>query len=501
MNRLLPRTLRALLLTQLIFLGIGLCPCSGGTLNRAPNFVVIIGDDHRADALGVAGSRWASTPHLDQLAREGTRFDRAYCNAPVCTASRQSLLTGLHPHTVGVTLLTTPLPENSVTLSERLRPRGYATAAIGKMHFNSPADHGFQTRIDLPDWRRWFLKQHPETEPYHSWRPMVDPAHEWLNAQARPEPIPDAEMDGTYLAEQACALIRKHQNEPFLLFVGFHEPHSPFRYPNDQDRVFQHDQFPVPVIDAHDREEQPLVFRDLKPREIQGIQAAYHESLRFLDRNIGKLVRAIDDAGLREQTLIIYLGDNGYMLGEHGRFEKHCFYEPAVRVPLIARWPGRIAPGQVRPELVQLLDLAPTFLEYAGMAIPPELQGASLVPLLEAMPGASGREWIFSEYLENEEAMLRDARWKLIAGTGQRHRQDGYATANPLPGPYLRLFDTLADPGENRDLSQEKATEEHRERLLDRLHHIMVTTRPPGSPVPAGLNRDEAIAWCLAPRD
>src|SRR5258708_35188097 len=140
------------------------------------------------------------------------------------------------------------------------------------------------------------------------------------------------------------------------------------------------------------------------------------------------------------------------MLGQHGRFEKHCFYEPAVRIPLIVRWPDQIKGSRRVFDLVEMIDIMPTILHLMRLPVPPGLQGIDLEPLLRNQPGAHARSVVFSEYLENEEAMIRSARYKLIVGTGRRLRQDGYQTLHPLPlpGPYQRLYDMEVDPNETK---------------------------------------------------
>src|SRR5262249_16118857 len=148
--------------------------------------------------------------------------------------------------------------------------------------------------------------------------------------------------------------------------------------------------------------------------------------------------------------LVVYVGDNGYMLGQHGRIEKHCHYEPAVRVPMIVRWPGSVPGGRRTDELVELVDVLPTVLRLLRLPEPPGLHGMELGPLVLGQPGANGRDAVFSEYLDNEEAMIRTSRYKLIVGTGRRQRQDGYQTGRPLTGPYQRLFDVANDPAETR---------------------------------------------------
>lgn len=467
-----------------------------------PNILILIGDDHAAGTLGIDGDLRQATPRLDLLARQGVRFDRAYCNAPVCTPSRQSFLTGRLPHAVGVTLLTTPLPEDALTLADWLGELGYVTGAIGKMHFNSRSHHGFAERIDTPEWQRHLKENPPEGgDRRRPWRPFLDPAAVWLNSANQDMGLPEAAMEATFLADRAADFIRRHRDEPFALIVGFHEPHSPFTYPREYAGRYRAEEFPAPPLSEFDRGAQPLIFRDLTPAEIQGIQAAYYTSLAFLDSQVGRVLDALDAAGLAEETIVVYWGDNGYMLGQHGRFEKHCFYEPAVRIPLIVRRPHLLPEGRLVPELVEVVDLFPTLLELCGLPSPPGLQGRSLVPLLRGEPGASGRDAVVSEYLENEEAMIRSDRFKLIVGTGRRHRRDGYATADPTPGPYQRLYDLHADPDETTDVGDRPDLAPILADLRHRLFERLMTTWNNREPIPAGLSEIEAIHWCLIPRD
>ena len=171
---------------------------------------------------------------------------------------------------------------------------------------------------------------------------------------------------------------------------------------------------------------------------MKGIQAAYFTSLSFVDSRIGRLIEALDQTGLSEQTLVVYVGDNGYMLGQHGRFEKHCFFEQAVRIPMIMRWPGHVESGRARHgpgrDGRRHADGASSDA-LAGASGSP---GAGPLPLLESKPGARAHDVVFSEYLENEEAMVRSARYKLIVCTGRRLREDGYRTARALAAARVR---------------------------------------------------------------
>jgi arylsulfatase A-like enzyme len=473
---------------------------------RRPNLLILVGDDHAGGTLGIDGDPRRATPRLDAFANQGVRFDRAYCNAPVCTASRQSFLTGRLPHAVGVTRLTTPLPDEAVTLGDWLGDLGYDTAAIGKMHFNGPSRHGFATRLDTPDWAAW-LRKNPPTGGDHRrpWKPFQDPASVWLNADIRPFGLPTSSMESTYLVDRATEFLDRHKDKdrskPFAMVVGFPEPHSPFKFPDDAKVRFQGDQFPIPLISETDRLEQPKVFARLKPEEVQGIQASYYTSLAFLDHQVGRLLDALDRSGLADDTIVAYLGDNGYMLGQHGRFEKHCSYEGALRVPLILRWPGHLPEGKKVTDLVELVDLLPTLLDLVALPEPPDLHGRSLKALALGEPGATGHEIVVSEYLENEEAMVRSSRYKLVVGTGARRRLDGYESANPLPGPSERLYDLEADPVEANDLRGRPdlapVVDDLRRKLLRRL----ATTRGKGPAIPPGLSESEALRWCLIPQD
>jgi arylsulfatase A-like enzyme len=471
---------------------------------RGPNILILVGDDHAGGLLGIDGDPRQATPRLDEFAKQGVRFDRAYCNSPVCTASRQSFITGRLPHAVGVTRLTTPLPDDAVTLGDWLGDLGYDTAAIGKMHFNGPSKHGFATRLDTPDWAAWLRKHPPEGGDHRRpWRPFQDPASVWLNARGESFGLPSASMESSYLVDRAAEFIERHKDRsrPFALVVGFPEPHSPFKFPDGWKKRFQPDQFTAPAISEFDRLHQPKVFVPLKPDEVKGIQASYFNSLSFLDHQVGRVLDALKASGLGDDTIVVYLGDNGYMLGQHGRFEKHCSYESAVRVPLILRWPGHLPAGRQVTELVELVDLLPTLLGLASLPLPPDIHGRSLKGLAVGEPGAKGREVVVSEYLENEEAMVRSSRYKLVVSTGARRRLDGYETTNPLPGPSERLYDLEADPAETTDLRGRPdlapIVNDLRKKLLERL----ATTRGTRPAVPPGLSEAEALRWCLVPQD
>ncbi|HEY7327079.1 MAG TPA: sulfatase-like hydrolase/transferase [Gemmataceae bacterium] len=472
---------------------------------RRPNILWICADDHAPYVCGAYGNKTVRTPNLDRLASEGVRFNRAYCNSPVCTASRQSFLTGRYPRSLGVTLLQTPLPADQPTLATMLRAAGYDTAAVGKMHFNSNLTHGFDRRIDVPHHTR-YLREHPpkslpsEIEVLPPWRPFRDPARVWLNSACLPFGARDEDMTGTFFARQAADYLRQRGDKPFFLMVSFYEPHSPFRFPIEYRGKYRAEQFVAAKVGPEDDAQIPAIFRNLTDREKQGIIAAYYTSTEFMDKNAGLVLDALKQSGRTADTLVIYTGDHGYMLGQHGRFEKHCCYEPAVRAPLLFRWSEQLKAGQSTNALVEFIDIVPTVLDYCRVSAPATVQGKSLTPLLRGET-KKHRERVVVEYSENEEAMIRTERWKFIYCTGKRERQDGYTTGRPLPGRTIRLYDEENDPEEMTNLADKP---EHARLIADfttqLAEHLKLTAR-----LPELISKDSdvysVLDFCLQPRD
>ena len=457
--------------------------------------------------LGCDGNVRARTPNIDRFATEGTRFAAHHCNSPVCTPSRQSFFTGQLPHAAGVTLLATPLARDKPTLARQFRAAGYRTAVFGKMHFNQPAApglHGFDVVMTEDEiTRAWRQDVKPRPIPPgtavkpDTWRPFRDPARIWLNADTLPFARSDDQMRGTYIARQSIEYLEANGEKPFALWTSFQEPHSPFDFPLEDRGRFDPAGFPVPRLGPRDAEQVPKIFRDLSDADKRGIIASYYTSAAFLDRNVGRVLDALQRLRLAEDTFVIYMADHGYSLGQHGRFEKHCGYEPALRVPLIMRLPGRIRTGVV-DALTEHVDVTATIVDLMGLDPLPVAHGRSLRPYLEAR-AAEPRGHIFSEYLENEEAYIKTPAWKYIFCSGKRARKDGYETDNPTPGRYQRLYDLENDPGELTDVSAKhpELAAKFQGWMLDRFR----ATHPDRDREPPRLSRAEAIEFYLPPRD
>lgn len=476
------------------------------TAARRPNFLFILADDHAGYVLGADGNKQAVTPNLDKLASEGTRFAGHHCNSPVCTPSRQSLLTGQMPSMAGVTRLPTPLDPGKPTIAKQLKKAGYHTGVIGKMHLNQPAAPGLLGFDDMITERelaqQWNQAVKPQPIPQDirtkpQWRPFRDPARIWLNADKHPYPRFDEEMKAAHQVRLASDFLDANKDKPFALWVSFHEPHSPFDFPVEDRAAIEASGFTPPRIGPEDAWQIPKIFRPLTEDDRRGIIASYYTSARYLDKNIGLVLKKLSSLGLDENTLVVYTADHGYDLGHHGRFEKHCGYDPALRVPLIMRFPGRIRAGAVS-DFTEHIDVGPTILDVLGADPLPLQQGRSLRPYLENK-AIEGRDYIFSQYLENEEAFVRTSKWKFIFCSGKRARGDGYDIDNPTPGRYMRLYDLENDPGEFTDVARQnpEAVTKMQDLILDRYRK----THPEVQSEPGNLGREEAIEWYVRPRD
>jgi arylsulfatase A-like enzyme len=473
---------------------------------RRPNFLFLLADDHAGYALGAENNQHAITPNLDSLAAAGTRFAAHFCNSPVCTPSRQSFLTGQLPHAAGVTRLQTRLSENKPTLARQFVRAGYRTGVIGKMHFNRPGTpglHGFHHLVTEPELNRAWAARVPKPTPLPAgartkpgWKPFRDPARIWLNAEKLPYPRMEAEMRAATQLAVTEEFLQAHRDQAFALWVSFLEPHSPYDFPyEDRDRIAASSMTP-PRAGPEDGWQIPLVFRDLSEAEKQGIAAAYYTSVAYLDRNIGKVLAMLQRLHLDESTLVVYMADHGYCLGHHGRFEKHCGYDQALRVPLIFRWPGRVREGHTVNEFTESVDVPATITDLLGLESLPVQHGQSLREYLEGGAPARKRDHICSSYHENEEAFVRTARWKYIYCTGKRKRNDGYLIDNPTPGPYRRLYDLQRDPGEFTDVARQnpKVVRELHQLLVDRFRR----THPDAASEPKSR---EPLDFYLPPRD
>jgi len=469
------------------------------------NVVVIIGDDHANGVLGSLGNDIIQTPNLDKLSHQGIIFSNAFANSPLCSASRQSLLTGKYPHSTGVTLLTTSFPEDQVTIADHLAKFEFQSAIIGKNHFNNNLNHGFDLKIDRNSYSI-FLNENPSRKAPDSiktrppWKPFKDHARVWLNSETLPSEYYDEESRGTFYASQAINFIKENKENRFFLWLGFNEPHSPFDFPIEYGGKYNKEEMTLPVGSQEDDEFIPLVFEDLTKEERKGIIASYYTSVEYLDKNIGKVLEAIEKEGLIDNTLVIYLGDHGYLLNDHKRFEKHMMWEEAVKAPLIIRAGNHKVIEAVRPELVEFVDVAPTIIDFLGVDPMTEVQGNSLKPFFYERDFVL-HDMVFSEFLADNKAMVRTRKWKYIFTSGKHDLAQGYATGNPPGGIRHRLYNLEVDPKETKDISNQIGNRKVLEGLQRKMIDVFEETHPFAQNIPAGLSIEQQLSWYCEPPD
>jgi len=474
-----------------------------------PNVLFIVADDLRPD-LGCYGNRSVHSPNLDRLARDGVVFTRAYCQFALCNPSRASVLTGLRPDATGVLDNGSHVRDASaeiVTLPQFFRNHGYHTQGLGKI---------FHPGRDDP--RSWSA---PHWDPQHSSidtkgealvremaayygaegraivqrraddavkagkslaslsrRDLVGPAWEIADVDD------DALVDGQ-VARRAIDVLREVKDRPFFLAVGFLKPHLPFSAPKKYWDLYPPEKIDIgshrppkdaPACALHEWSELRACFGMPRTGPVSADQArqlirGYRAATSYMDAQVGRVLVKLDRLGLREKTVVVFWGDHGYQLGEHGLWCKHTNFEIAARAPLIVRAPGRRAVGQQTRALVEFVDIYPSLAELTGLSPPASLQGTSFVPLLDA-PSQSWKTAAFTQYLQpgREGIMgrsMRTDRWRYTEWVNAKGARVG-----------LELYDHASDPGENVNVAyapQNKAV------LADasaRLHSGWQSARP-----------------------
>lgn len=353
----------------------------------APNLVVILSDDHRADHLGSTGAvPFLQTPALDAMAASGLTFNHAYCTTSLCSPSRASFLTGQYASRHGVQNNLSAWVAGTTTVFDGLASAGYRCAYIGKWHM--PGD-----LPDLPGVERFITFTVQEGQGRYIDCPLI------IDGVETPRP-------GTYvttdLTDYAIAWLQEQDpSTPFCLFLAHKAVHHEFVPPADL--LGTYDDVPVTLPDESFTY-QTLLDRNVWEGTAGRLETAYRrycETLLGLDREIGRLVGSLNDLGFADDTAVFYTSDNGYSWGEHVLTGKRWAYDDNIRLPFIARWPAGIPdPGAVRAEPILNIDLAPTLLDLAAVPIPASMQGVSLVPLLRDEP-TQWREEIYYEYFED----------------------------------------------------------------------------------------------------
>jgi arylsulfatase A-like enzyme len=429
-----------------VFLVLPAAPTQGAE-NRRPNFVFVYTDDQRWDAMSVVqreqGARarfpWLATPNMDRLAAEGVRFRNAFVVNSLCAPSRASFLTGQYGYLNGIVNNHTPFPLDNVTHAQLLRQAGYATGYVGKFHMGSQRGQrpGFDYSASFIGQGRYF-----------------DCPFE-INGQETPTTgwVDDVSTD------HAVQFINAHKDGPFLLVVGFKATHGPFepppRHANDyvgeQARPVPNLAVPPPYARATGQNTFALKKAGATPTNLN-----YFRCITAADENLGRILRTLDELKLADDTVVVFASDNGYYLGEHRLGDKRSAYDESLRIPFLVRYPRLTPRRRTEDRMVLNIDLAPTFLDLAGVAVPKTMQGRSARPLLEGRSEGWRDAFFYTYFYENG--------FRLPTVTAVR---TGSAKLIRYPGhdDWTEVFDLAADPYETRNLANNPARAELRQLL------------------------------------
>lgn len=425
---------------------------------RPPNILLIISDDLR-DSVGSYGNRQVRTPHLDAFAAGAVRFDRAYAQYPVCNPSRASFLTGLRPETIGVVNNRTRLREVMpavITWPQYLRRHGWYTAAFGKVfHTIGRTEEERAVWLDRAvSWDEAFYDSAERVPgPIVAGRNLTGGALkwcEWAAVDCADEATPDGQS-----ATRAIATMEQAGARPWFIAVGFHRPHDPFISPQKYFDLYPEGSLTLKRDPADQTPAPPLAipsgafkqaFAAFTDRDRLEFLRAYCAGVSFMDAQVGRVLAAVDRLGARDNTLVIFMGDNGYHLGERAWWNKDTLFERSCRVPLLVRPPasqtGAAASGAARvcPTPVELVDLFPSVLDYVGLPPPGVLPGRSLRPQLDdpARPGKGAATTI---------VVHGDARGRTVRTPDWRYTEWTDGTAE--------LYDETRDPEETRNVAAE----------------------------------------------
>lgn len=506
-------------------------------MNDKVNILLISTDQQHFSALGAVNPA-ISTPNLDRLCLEGTRYNRAYCPSPVCTPSRASMITGLYPSHHGAWTIGVKLPENIDTVGAQLSANGYKTGLIGKAHFQPLASRpgcesleSQPTLRDLDFWRKfqgpWYGFDHIELSRNHADESHVGQHYAiWLEEQGlsnwrdyfQPLPgdtashAPDTGTDLPYWArkqrswelpehlhythwtgERSLAFLERQaaDDKPFFLWSSFHDPHPPYVVPEPWASMYDpQDMHPGQLSPGEHARNGPHFAKtqeagpDFKqwhtPFEAHGCashlypqeslkkdMAVYYGMMSFVDKEVGRILDKLDELGIADNTLLVFTTDHGHFLGQHGLVAKGPFhYEDMLRIPMIVRWPNKVAAGKVSNAIQSLVDLTPSFLDAAGLGAPEHLQGVSQIPVWKNEI-AEARDFALCENRHNPHMP------HLVTYIGKRYKVTVYKE-----GDFGELFDLEEDPGEFHNLWDEPEAAEIKQALLQDFVQGMLKSEP-----------------------
>ncbi len=484
----------------------------------SPNILLIMTDQQRYDTLGANGNPIIKTPHLDALAAESANFSHCFVQSPVCVPSRACFFTGRYAHAHRNRVNYTRLAPTETLFPKLLQGAGYTTGIVGKSHlyydYPPPAEEARRTGFDDVELHDGVSKT-DEWSAYATWRKENDPQRDMpyratvgsdptLKASLGPKDNPFRSIiDKDYTDTAWTGLRTRHYLEqyaqsdrPFFLFSSFWKPHSPYEVPAPCDSMYSDVEIPLPrresreTIEAMPPHLSRFILRgeargqkaefDMSPERLQWLWRSYYGTISHIDDEVGAILKTLEDTGLAENTIVVFVSDHGDQMLEHGLTGKNVFFEGSVRVPFMMRYPGHIETGP-RDELVMSIDLLPTLFELCGVETPYNAHGESLAPLITKSERAYvPRECVYSENIIPEVFTDEFPFEKGEGVMGVRHPDCKMVRTrkwkyNYYPAGHEELFDLENDPGEFTNLAGDPAHHATRDEMKARMMDWLIT--------------------------
>ena len=445
---------------------------------KRPNVIYILADQLRYQSLGYAGDAKARTPNIDRLASQGVTFRQCVSTMPVCAAYRASLFTGKYPSSTGMAINELRINPNHRCLGHVVTEAGYETGYIGKWHLwaNEVGNHNAMKNSYIPPemkkyrlgWDGFWAAYNFNHGYYENFYYMDEPVkHTFAGYE------PDGQTD------MAVDFIRKHagKDKPFYLTLSVGTPHDPWERNNVPEKylnLFKNVEFPLPK--SWSETPDPYMDRNTNPKDwltrwkpnLPDYQRVYYAMTANLDDNVGRIMDAVDTAGAKNDTIIVFTSDHGEMFGANGRVFKLTFYDPAARVPMMIRWPGSIPSGLVSDACMSTPDIMPTLLGLMGLAIPDTVEGMDLSHLARGRKGPEP-EFAFLQGLGHTCQWMDSFEWR-----GVRDRRHTYAIYRRDKSELL--FDNESDPLQMRNLASDAAHKDtldrHRRRMAEKMRSL-----------------------------
>jgi iduronate 2-sulfatase len=436
-----------------------ICCCLGSSLNAKepprPLNVLFVAIDDLTCALGCYGHPEVSSPNLDKFARESVRFERAYCQYPLCNPSRSSLLSGMRPDTTRIfgngVRVRERFPE-VVTLPQLFKNHGYFSGRIGKMfHYGVPGQIGTSGLDDEPSWDQVVNPSGRDRDDekdvinFTSWNKNLGASLCWMEAKGT-----DAEQTDGKVADATIKMLEAHKDGPFFIGCGFYRPHVPDIATKPYFDLYPLPEITLPVEPPEHLPGIPPIALTVKPPnygldavKLRTFKRAYYAATSFVDAQFGRVLEAVRRLGLEDNTVIVVWSDHGWCLGEHGQWQKMLLFEESAHVVLMIRTPHAKGNGKTCPRTVELVDLYPTLADLCGLPPPSWLEGKSLRPLLRN-PNASWKHPAFTQVTRKGGLMgrsIRTEQWRYTEWAGGSKGRE--------------LYDQNADPREYHNLAND----------------------------------------------